>query len=612
MRAFFSYFVTRYKSSSLKSKLFLSYFILIFIPVIVLAYVFFQQSSRVIATQAKNIADLYIKQTQDLVANELTKMSNVSYTISNRADIKKVLEENGNRLSFSQEFDLMKSLYEAIVSTKSIYNVDQIRLYIDDSFRYSNSEYVTFNLSEIQDDEWYKELVSSNKSQIFIPAYDFYSPSTQNQRLISVATIIRSEKDYSKISGVVTIDMQEENFNGLFKSGGLSYDGNVFLIDSNGSVLGRYGSSNELDVDYYLSMYKEKYQGQKSTEMSILVDEATIMGISAPVYTDIRLLSISSFEKLLMVSNRLKNQMIILSVLVGVIVYILAYFLSLYNSKRIKTLAEQIKLIDNGNFKVNCIVDSEDEIGELQNSFNFMARKINSLLDERYNMGKNLKGMELKALQAQINPHFLYNTLDLISWKAKKSGNEDIVDIVLKLARYYQISLSNGSDFIPVKDEIEHIRYYIELQNLRFNNAILLQTEIDPIVEDYLIMKLILQPIAENCVAHGIMNMDDRRGIINITAKLSGGFVKIVITDNGVGIEKSKLNQIISHEKTNTSAQNGGFGLLNIIDRLKLYYNDNYCFEISSELQKGTTITIKLPANSSSGQKIYIERDMEV
>ena len=162
--------------------------------------------------------------------------------------------------------------------------------------------------------------------------------------------------------------------------------------------------------------------------------------------------------------------MIVLTIIISVIAFILSYVYAKYSTRRIKTLAKQVQRVENGDLNVSCIVDSDDEIGELQNSFNFMVRRISVLIDERYNLGKNLKDMELRALQAQINPHFLYNTLDLISWKATANGDMETVDIVVKLARFYRLSLSNGSDFLPLSDEAEHVRLFVELTNLSHIN----------------------------------------------------------------------------------------------------------------------------------------------
>ncbi|MEG0692037.1 MAG: histidine kinase, partial [Oscillospiraceae bacterium] len=536
MKTLFSYLIMKYKNSSLKSKLFLSYFILIFIPILIMSFFSTQKSAEVVKNQSVDIAKLYLTQTKDVLTSEIQKMASVSQMVAQQADIRKILEKKDQNISFSEEYDDMYELYQAITSVRSMYNVYRIKIYISDNFRYSKSNYITYSMNAIEDTAWYQDMVKNYKFQTILAPYEFRPALSETESLISVVTIIRSFKDINDILGIVSVDILEEDLIKLMKTGDFTEDGDVFIVNKNQDVICHYGNGTSSIAEQYVPILN-KMISQESETVSMQIEGTAAVGLSTPIFDDWRIFTVASFKKLLASSNNLTAQLLVLSIIVAIIVYFLAYFYSEYNNKRIKILAEQIKQLEKGNLNVKCIVDSEDEIGELQHSFNFMVRKINMLLSERYNLGKNLKGMELKALQAQINPHFLYNTLDLISWKAKKNNSPEIVDIVFKLARFYQISLSNGSDFIPLKNEIEHIHFFIDLQNLRFNQTILLRTDIDQEIEDYPIMKLILQPIAENSIAHGIMNMDNKQGIIDISAKRSGKYIEIIVTDNGIGIE---------------------------------------------------------------------------
>ncbi|MEE0806407.1 MAG: sensor histidine kinase, partial [Acutalibacteraceae bacterium] len=269
------------------------------------------------------------------------------------------------------------------------------------------------------------------------------------------------------------------------------------------------------------------------------------------------------------------------------------------------------KKITDGNLDFEMPAGGEDEIGELQNSFNFMVRRISLLVDERYNLGKNLKDMELRALQAQINPHFLYNTLDMIAWKAMASGNQETVDIVVKLARFYRLSLSNGSDFLPLSDEVEHVRLFVELTNLCRSRNVQLITEVAPNIADYPIMKLILQPIVENSLFHGLYELSDRVGVIRLTAEQIGSYVQIQIADNGVGIEKSKLAELLAKkERPVVNTKRGGYGIGNILERLRIYYDDRFTFQIESAILTGTTVTIRIPYSRNDSPQIHAERTM--
>lgn len=208
-----------------------------------------------------------------------------------------------------------------------------------------------------------------------------------------------------------------------------------------------------------------------------------------------------------------------------------------------------------------------------------------------------------------INPHFLYNTLDLISWKATANGDMETVDIVVKLARFYRLSLSNGSDFLPLSDEAEHVRLFVELTNLSRGRTVELITKIDPSIADYPIMKLILQPIVENSLFHGLYELDDRAGVICLSAERIGSYVQIRIQDNGIGMDKGKLAEILAKkDKPVVNTKRGGYGIGNILERLHIYYDDDFIFEIDSAILVGTTVTIRIPYSRNDSPQIHAER----
>ena len=227
-------------------------------------------------------------------------------------------------------------------------------------------------------------------------------------------------------------------------------------------------------------------------------------------------------------------------------------------------------------------------------AFNKMASRISELIEEKYKMGQEVKSAELKALQAQINPHFLYNSLDLINCIAIKHNVPSIVTMVNSLARFYKISLSRGVDVIPIKDEISHITLYVQIQNMRFDNKIQLNLQIDEAVYSYKILKILLQPIIENSIVHGILEKKEKCGIITVTGKLENNTVIFTIEDNGIGMTEEKIRSILSENSTGYS---GNYGVKNINDRIKLYYGNDYGLKYTSEPGKGTTVEVRIPAH---------------
>ena len=605
-----SYLTLRYKNCSMRVKLFASFFLLIFIPIIVLTVFAAYRSTAIILEQSMEIARLYLQQTENEMESELYKIATVSSSVAQTAEVHEVLEKQNTGISFSEEYDDMNELYKTIESTRALQNLYQIRLFISDSFTHSRSNYITYPLSSVSDTDWYHQLVEQYQTQTLLPPSIFQPPLSEPQEVLSVVTLIRSRKDITRILGVVSVDVLKSDLIDILQRNNYAEQSAAYLVDENLNIVCGANSTfpvSEADLAAQLQQMRDTFGASSGVSTA----GNAVYGLSAPIFDGWRIFTVASMGNLLSPVSDLRDQMILLTVIISIIAFCLSYLYARYSTRRIKTLAEQVRRVENGDLSVSCIVDSEDEIGELQNSFNFMVRRISLLVDERYNLGKNLKDMELRALQAQINPHFLYNTLDMIAWKAMASGNQETVDIVVKLARFYRLSLSNGSDFLPLSDEVEHVRLFVELTNLCRSRNVQLITEVAPNIADYPIMKLILQPIVENSLFHGLYELSDREGIIRLTAEQIGSYVQIQIADNGVGIEKSKLAELLAKkERPVVNTKRGGYGIGNILERLRIYYDDRFTFQIESAILTGTTVTIRIPYSRNDSPQIHAERTM--
>ena len=605
-----SYLTLRYKNCSMRVKLFASFFLLIFIPIIVLTVFAAYRSTAIIQEQSMEIARLYLQQTENEMESELYKIATVSSSVAQTAKVHEVLEKQNTGISFSEEYDDMNELYKTIESTRALQNLYQIRLFISDSFTHSRSNYITYPLSSVSDTDWYHQLVEQYQTQTLLPPSIFQPPLSEPQEVLSVVTLIRSRKDITRILGVVSVDVLKSDLIDILQRNNYAEQSAAYLVDENLNIVCGANSTfpvSEADLAAQLQQMRDTFGASSGVSTA----GNAVYGLSAPIFDGWRIFTVASMGNLLSPVSDLRDQMILLTVIISIIAFCLSYLYARYSTRRIKTLAEQVRRVENGDLSVSCIVDSEDEIGELQNSFNFMVRRISLLVDERYNLGKNLKDMELRALQAQINPHFLYNTLDMIAWKAMASGNQETVDIVVKLARFYRLSLSNGSDFLPLSDEVEHVRLFVELTNLCRSRNVQLITEVAPNIADYPIMKLILQPIVENSLFHGLYELSDREGVIRLTAEQIGSYVQIQTADNGVGIEKSKLAELLAKkERPVVNTKRGGYGIGNILERLRIYYDDRFTFQIESAILTGTTVTIRIPYSRNDSPQIHAERTM--
>ncbi len=240
-----------------------------------------------------------------------------------------------------------------------------------------------------------------------------------------------------------------------------------------------------------------------------------------------------------------------------------------------------------------------DEITELGISFNIMIGRIRELLNAKIREQENLKKAELKALQAQINPHFLYNTLDTIVWMAESNNTDQVIDIVRALSSFFRIALSKGKDWISLQQEIEHVRSYLTIQKMRYRDILNYEIDVDEALLDSTVLKLTLQPLVENALYHGIKTKRNGGTIIVRARGIADDKVLLEVQDDGVGFTPYKLAQIqdlLAQDSDEvTLSEEGGFGLENVHKRIQLYYGREYGLAIESHYRSGTQVSIIIP-----------------
>jgi two-component system sensor histidine kinase YesM len=264
----------------------------------------------------------------------------------------------------------------------------------------------------------------------------------------------------------------------------------------------------------------------------------------------------------------------------------------------IKKLHDVTTTITKNDLQALVTGENVDEITELGMTFNIMIGRVRELLNAKVLEQENLKKAELKALQAQINPHFLYNTLDTIVWMAEANKTDQVIEIVRALSSFFRIALSKGKDWIPIRQEIEHVRSYLAIQRIRYRDILNYKIEVDEDLLDGTILKLTLQPLVENALYHGIKNKRGG-GTVVVRAQLVGNdLVRLEVQDDGVGFTPRKLAQIrstLEDESGEISLKEGGFGLENVNRRIKLYYGKEYGLYVQSEYKVGTQVVARIP-----------------
>lgn len=298
-----------------------------------------------------------------------------------------------------------------------------------------------------------------------------------------------------------------------------------------------------------------------------------------------------SYDELFISINILEGVCLSLVALVIVVNAIILYLRVRKLTKPVNNLSNELSSIDLNKIQEKDLTmrDVKNEIDILENSYIKMLQRMQSLLDKQKEDNETQRKLELDALQAQINPHFLYNALDTIAWMAKIDNEKNIENYVIALARFYRLSLHKGAKYILVTEEVDIIKYFLEIQLKRYPDLFTYEIEMDEGLNKYKTLKLILQPFVENIIKYAFV--DSNIGKIKVTIKNLKESIKFIIEDNGVGFD----TEIIKNEELNSNKKQNGFGIYNVIERLRLEYGDKFNYQIESKLGKGTKVIIVIP-----------------
>lgn len=287
---------------------------------------------------------------------------------------------------------------------------------------------------------------------------------------------------------------------------------------------------------------------------------------------------------------------IVLIALVAIFIIIIffSYYIPLSISRPIRKITEVTNKVAGGDLQVRSDVFDGVETSMLSTSLNAMIDKINELLEQVTTEQIRLRKAEFELLQSQINPHFLYNTLDAIVWLAESGEKEKVVSTVSSLSNFFRASLNQGKDIVTVKEDIGHVRSYLEIQQIRYQDILDYEIDIPDEINSYLIPKITIQPLVENALYHGIKNKRGK-GKITITGAKHEDYITISIADNGLGITDERLKVVLNNINNRSESEKTTFGLYNVNERIRLDFGEEYGIQIDSEYGSGTTVSVKLP-----------------
>ena len=391
----------------------------------------------------------------------------------------------------------------------------------------------------------------------------------------------------------VALDLRFASISSYINNVGIGQHGYCFLMDESGILYHPqqqliYSQLKSEDTDTLANLPDGTY-----SESNVIYVLQTVEG------SPWRVVGVSYVDELV-TSNLWENFWLLALAAVAILLAALvsSIVISRALSRPLKGLSRAMRLFEkNADTFTYAPVGGAREVQELSESFGHMVVKIQHLMETVRREEINLRKTELKALQAQINPHFLYNTLDSIAWMCEQGRNDEAVQMVNALAQLFRISISRGHELIPIRSELRHAESYLKIQKHRYKNQFSYRFDVDESCLDFLCNKITLQPIIENAIYHGINGLVDE-GEIVITLRADGSDVVFTVADNGVGMEEEQIQAILRKERSDHT----GIGIKNVNDRLKIYFGEGYGITIDSEPDVGTTVTIRMPQVREEGE----------
>lgn len=591
--------------SSLYSKLVWIYFLLIILPLGFFSFYAIRQLNKLTREQTLSSAQKAFNNTAASVEDELNRLGGVLDILTMDPIIYRVASYDNSDYTYMQRLQDSNQLATTFDHLKTLSGVGGIRLYVKNDYLYSRQQRDIIPDSEVKDSRWYRQLDGTLSSSWFYPG-DFSDRPENERDCFSAMRVIYNPGDIRQPLAVLRADMDAQRLQKLISQPESTENG-TFLLLRDGEVL--LSSSETIPpgsrpLEIAAAAYGQEAPAEPNSWVSLSLNKENsyLLYRSLPM-EGWRMAVLLPYEDVYRLSRTLRGDMLLVVCIVGLLSYGIALAISRTTLSRLSQLAQTMHAVEQGDVTARITPVGKDEIGQLMGSFSRMMERIDGLLEEKVAYGREIKNLELKALQAQINPHFLYNSLDLISCTAIVHNVPEITRMVNALARFYKLSLSKGKEVISLKDELLHARLYIQIQNMRFEDRIHVHWDIEKALLDCQIIKIVLQPIIENAIIHGIFEKKEKTGTLSVSVRSCGTDIRIVIQDDGVGMSPSTVHENFDPTVPGRISQTaGGYGIRNINDRLRLAYGTAYGLSCESTPGAGTTVTLLIPVVRPAGE----------
>lgn len=592
------YLISKFRSISLKSKLIISFIGLIVFPLFVLNYfsttLYSQEIHKTVVRSAVQSNEQVIKNL-DTFLEMMQKLS--EYPLKDKT-LRININKDYSAFPFrdferSRDFDSAKELLFSNIWTYSDM-IDSILLYKARTFEIRgriptdsiNDEY------KISQEKWIDKIEKLEGGCAIVGIHRDKQQSVVGNYVITVGRSIIDPESKEKI-GIIVINIGIDKLEKLWMDFDSTSNSKFYLIDENNNII-FCKDKNQINKNADEIFERKMNFGESDNNLYNLKGEEYYTITSVSKVSKWKVVTVIPRKELFSYIDKMFSIIILTISIIIFLSILVAIFIATGVTKPLYKLNSKMRQVAKGNFNVEIDI-SDGEVGEIDRTVQKMIKEIKMLINKIYKEEEEKRIAEMNALQSQINPHFLYNTLNTISWMANIQGATSIENAIRSLSSLFSFTAKSIGDFVPIKDEVIFIQDYLKILNLRYYNKFAVEFDIDEKIYEYKTLKFLLQPVIENAIFHGI-EASDRKGLLKISIKQEADSIIFKVEDNGKGINESILKTVFKEETEIKRNRFNSIGIPNIQKRIKLHFGEEYGLTIDSVDNKGTTVTIIIPA----------------
>lgn len=594
------------KFKSIQSNIFMGVSVLVLCAVLVVTIVSVRYTNSAIFENSIVYTQTIIHQLNQNIDSYITYMDNIASVISESGDAHDYLyrEDKYPGTGSSGQYKTgprgrLVEQFETILKGRSdIKNIGILRENGAALFN-TGSQFLNPDLN-LNTQQWFLNAKGNYNQYSLTSSHVQHAIRGERSWVITLSRGIRNFSGKGENDGVVFIDLNYSAISELCDQNSMGSRGYIFILDENGNIV-------------YHPQQQQLYNELQTENIDLVMNAEsdtirTGRGSDEKIYTMARsdktgwtIVGCMNTAELLKKSQKAQSIYLVMAIGLVAVALFLSNIIARNITLPIQKLRDSMARVQEGDFHgADIEVLSENEIGSLTKSFNVMTHRIEELMEQNIHEQEQKRKSEMKALQSQINPHFLYNTLDSIIWMAEGKKNEEVVLMTASLARLLRQSISNEDEVVSIGNEIEYVRSYLTIQKMRYKDKLEFEIDVDPSIKYIKIVKLVLQPIVENAIYHGL-KYKESKGLLIVRGYTRGENAFIEIADNGVGMDAETLKHIFKRHKVNYHSN--GVGVYNVQKRLQLHYGADYGITYRSEPGIGTTATIIIPRNQEGSHE---------